>query len=171
MDARLAAGLIAAALAAPAAAQDAERVAAHSDWNFFFQDEPEQCWVVSPPKETVNTRDGRVVSVRRGDIYLFVSFWPDSDRMGEVSFIGGYPFAENSTVTVSVGEDSFELFTQGETAWAVSPEQDDELAAAMKKGLEAVVVGQSSRGTTTTDTFSLLGFTAAFDDAEKRCSG
>ncbi len=171
MTARLAAVGVAVFLAGTAtlAAQEAERVAAHSDWSFFVQDEPTQCWVVSPPKETVNTRDGRVVAVRRGDIYLFVSFWPDSERMGEVSFMGGYPFAQGSTVTVTVGERSFELFTQGETAWSLSPEDDNAMAEAMKRGAEAVVVGQSSRGTTTTDTFSLIGFTAAFDDAERRC--
>jgi hypothetical protein len=33
-----------------------------------------------------------------------------------------------------------------------------------------VVTGVSSRGTTTKDTFSLLGFTAALDEAERRCA-
>jgi hypothetical protein len=31
------------------------------------------------------------------------------------------------------------------------------------------VSGVSSRGTTTEDTFSLMGFTAALNDAEARC--
>jgi hypothetical protein len=39
----------------------------------------------------------------------------------------------------------------------------------MKRGAEAVVTGVSGRGTTTIDTFSLLGFTAAIEDAETRC--
>jgi hypothetical protein len=34
-----------------------------------------------------------------------------------------------------------------------------------------VVTGVSGRGTQTQDTFSLLGFTAAIEDAEKRCAG
>jgi hypothetical protein len=33
-----------------------------------------------------------------------------------------------------------------------------------------VISAQSARGTLTKDTFSLLGFTAAVEDAEKRCS-
>jgi len=165
--------VLAAALlcAAPLFAQTStNRVAAKTDWSIFVEDDPTQCWVVSAPKETVNTRDGRVVAVRRGDIYMFVSFWPGSDQMGEVSFMGGYPFADGSTVKLTIGDTDFDLFTDGETAWAGSPEEDRQIAAALKRGAEAQVVGRSSRGTTTTDTFSLMGFTAAYEDAQKRCS-
>ncbi|QDY70062.1 invasion associated locus B family protein [Qingshengfaniella alkalisoli] len=155
---------------APAIAQESSnRVAAQTDWSIFVEDDPKQCWVVSAPKETVNTKNGRVVAVNRGDIYMFVSFWPGQSG-GEVSFMGGYPFAEGSTVSVEVGGSNFELFTDGDMAWAASPDDDQQIAAAMKRGADAVVVGNSSRGTKTTDTFSLMGFTAAFDDAQKRCS-
>jgi hypothetical protein len=41
--------------------------------------------------------------------------------------------------------------------------------AAFRRGSEATVVGRSARGTETSDTFSLLGFTAALEDAEARC--
>jgi len=41
----------------------------------------------------------------------------------------------------------------------------------MKRGATAVVTGISKRGTITKDTFSLLGFTAALEDVEKRCGG
>lgn len=153
-----------------AQAQDtANKVAARTDWSVFVEDSPKQCWVVSAPKQVVNTQDGRVVAVTRGDIYMFVSFWPDSDQLGEVSFMGGYPFADGSTVSLTVGDSAFELFTDGDIAWAASPEDDRRIATAMKRGTEARVVGLSARGTTTTDTFSLMGFTAAFDDAQKRC--
>jgi len=166
-------GIVAAAcLAAGAAAgqETSNRVAAETDWSIFVEEDPRQCWIVSAPKETVNTRDGRVVAVRRGDIYMFVSFWPESEKLGEVSFMGGYPFAEGSTVQLTVGDSEFELFTDGEIAWAASPEEDRQIATAMKRGVEAEVVGLSSRGTTTTDTFSLMGFTAAYEDAQRRCS-
>ena len=41
----------------------------------------------------------------------------------------------------------------------------------MKRGANAVLSGRSGRGTNTQDTFSLLGFTAAVEDAAKRCGG
>ncbi len=160
------------ALAASAAvAQESKnRVAAHTDWSVFEAKEPAQCWSVSSPKETVNTRDGRVVAARRGDILLFVSYIPASGVTGQVSFTGGYPFRDGSTVTVDVAGDKFELFTEGEMAWSASDADDDKIISALKRGAEATVVGTSSRGTKTEDTFSLFGFTAAVEEAEKRCA-
>jgi hypothetical protein len=164
-----------AAMAGPVPAQDEEestnRVAAETDWSVFVEENPKECWGVSAPKETVNTRDGRVVSVRRGDILLFVTFRPGSGARGEVAFTGGYPFAEDSTVTVEVSGESYELFTEGEWAWPASEAEDADLVAALKAGVDAVITGISSRGTTTKDTFSLMGFTAAMAEAEERCAG
>ena len=150
--------------------ESTNRVNAATDWSVFVEDDPTQCWVVSTPRETVNTRDGRVVAVNRGEILMFVSFWPGQDRLGEVSFTGGYPFAEGSTVTMQIGDATFELFTDGEMAWAASPQDDQRIITAMKRGASAVLTARSSRGTQTQDTFSLLGFTAAVEDAEGRCS-
>ncbi|WP_420396498.1 invasion associated locus B family protein [Nioella sp.] len=167
--------VIALAFSAPTFAQDTEesenRVNAETDWSVFVEDDPTQCWVVSAPRETVNTRDGRVVAVRRSEILLFVSYWPSESRMGEVSFTGGYPFADDSTVTMEIGNSTFELFTDGEMAWAASEQEDQRIITAMKRGAEAVLTARSSRGTQTVDTFSLLGFTAAVEDAETRCGG
>lgn len=146
------------------------RVNSVTDWSIFVEDNPTQCWIVSSPKETVNTRDGRVVAVTRSEILLFVSYWPGAGKLGEVSFTGGYPFDEGSTVKLEISGSSFDLFTTGETAWAASKEEDNKIIAAMKRGAEAFLTGVSSRGTTTRDKFSLLGFTAALADAEKRCS-
>ncbi|MCG6903390.1 MAG: invasion associated locus B family protein [Rhodobacter sp.] len=151
-------------------AQDSSnRVAAHTDWSVFEATEPKQCWSVSSPKETVNTRDGRVVAARRGDILLFVSFIPGSGVKGQVSFTGGYPFRDGSTVTLDIGDNKFELFTDGEMAWSASDQDDAKIITALKRGADAVLTGTSSRGTKTEDTFSLFGFTAAVEEAEKRC--
>ncbi|MEM7470632.1 MAG: invasion associated locus B family protein [Pseudomonadota bacterium] len=150
--------------------QSTNRVNAVTDWSVFVEESPTQCWVVSSPKETVNTKEGRVVAVNRGDILMFVSYWPTAGKMGEVSFTGGYPFGDGSTVTVDIGGSKFELFTSGETAWAASADDDNKIITAMKRGSDATISGVSSRGTSTRDKFSLLGFTAALEDAEKRCS-
>jgi len=165
-------------------AQDDEsrnRVAAHTDWSVFEAESPQQCWSVSSPKETVNTRDGRVVAVRRGEILFFVSYIPDINVRAQVSFTGGYPFRDGSTVELTVGGETFNLFTvpeddpstpvkEDEMAWAENEEADAKIIAAMKAGAEAVITAVSQRGTQTEDTFSLFGFTAAVDEAESRCS-
>lgn len=154
-----------------AVAQDStNRVAAKTDWSVFVEAEPKECWGVSAPKETVNTRDGDVVTVRRDDILLFITFRPGSNVAGEVSFTGGYPFAPDSTVALVVDGETFELFTDGEWAWSGSRQDDEQIIAALKKGSSAVLTARSSRGTQTQDTFSLLGFTAAMDEAAQRCA-
>jgi hypothetical protein len=144
-------------------------VATKTDWSVFTEGNPKECWGVSSPKETVNSRNGQPVSVRRGDILLFVTFRPGSGAKGEISFTGGYPFAPQSTVKVEIDGQSFELFSDGEWAWPASAEADAALLTAMKKGSTAILTGASGRGTQTKDTFSLRGFTAAMQEAEARC--
>ncbi|MBN2907805.1 MAG: hypothetical protein JXJ18_13930 [Rhodobacteraceae bacterium] len=159
------------AVSAQAQEESTNNVAVKTDWNVFVEDDPTECWGVSPPKQTVNTKEGRVVSVRRGEILLFITFRPGAGVAGEVSFTGGYPFAKDSTVKMQVGDDSYDLFTDGEWAWPASKADDAKIIASMKRGAEAVLTGRSGRGTQTQDTFSLLGFTAAMEEAERRCGG
>ena len=151
--------------------QSTNRVAAKTDWSVFVEDNPTECWGVSTPKEVVNTREGRVVAVNRGQTLLMVFYRPSAEAKGQVAFTGGYPFASGSTVTMSISGNTYELFTEGEWAWPATTADDAKIIAAMKRGADATLVGKSSRGTQTKDTFSLLGFTAAVEDAEKRCGG
>jgi hypothetical protein len=164
--------LMVAGFAGMAAAQEVtNRVAADTDWAVFEGSDPKECWAVTAPKGSTNTRDGRSVSVRRGDVLLFVTYRPTQNVAGEISFTGGYPFAEGSTATMDVSGTTFELFTEGEYAWPATPADDLKIVTAMKRGANAVLTARSSRGTETKDTFSLLGATAMIEDAEKRCAG
>ncbi|MCV2867765.1 invasion associated locus B family protein [Defluviimonas sp. WL0002] len=166
--------VVATTVVGAAAAQTAnDRVSANGDWSFYVSESPKECWSVSAPVETVNTKDGKPVSVRRGDILLFVTFRPGASA-GEVSFSGGYPFAEDSSPTLEIDGKTFELFLNGaadpEVAWSPSADVDAQIVAAMKAGSRAVVKARSGRGTQTQDTFSLTGFTATADEASKRCA-
>lgn len=156
-----------AGLGAAVAQESTNVVATEGDWTVFAADNPKECWAVSPPKSTLNTRDGKEVEVTRGDIRLYIAYRPGQN--GEVSFTGGYPFAPDSTVEVDVGGQKFNLFTEGENAWTGSPTEDQKLIGALRAGSTAVITGRSSRGTTTKDTFSLSGITAATNTATERC--
>ena len=167
---RVAAGLVAARVALPAAGQT--RVDAKNDWSIFEAGEgaSKVCWIVSQPKSSSATRGGQTVQVNRGDIFLMVAIRPGDNVRNEVSFLSGYPFKEGSNVTVTVGSTDYRLFTNGENAWTQSGAEDDQITAAFRAGADARVVGESSRGTTTRDVFSLSGFTAALESARERCS-
>ncbi|MEM1346122.1 MAG: invasion associated locus B family protein [Pseudomonadota bacterium] len=163
--------LVALVLAAPATAQTQNRVDSKRDWSIFEVDQngAKICWIVSRPTESAALRGGQRVSVNRGDIFLMVAVRPADGVKNEVSFMAGYPFRQGSEVEAKIGSATFELFTDGENAWAPTPADDDRIVAAFKRGVNARVEGLSSRGTTTIDTFSLLGFTAALDSATARC--
>jgi len=163
-----------AAAAAPglAAQTTAERVASHGDWSVFVVANPKECYVVAPPTSSTARRDGQTVEVNRGDIRLFVRFNPGEGVAGEVSFTGGYPFEADTPVTVAIGSRTFNLSPGAGDAngWAwPEPSDDAPMVEAMRRGATATVTGISTRGTTTVDTVSLSGFTAAVNDASARC--
>ena len=168
-----AAGAALMAPAGPAAAQENESVAAFRDWSVFNAADPRECYVVTPPTSTRALRGGDEVSVRRGDILLFVTIRPGQGVDKEVSFTGGYPFRDGSEIEVEIGDDSFSMAPgSGESeqwAWPPTPENDAELVEAMRGGVTAVITAVSSRGTTTVDSFSLMGFTNALEEAERLC--
>ena len=59
-----AAALALVAAGAATAQESTNRVAVETAWSVFVDGTPRECWAVSAPSETVNTRDGRAVSVR-----------------------------------------------------------------------------------------------------------
>lgn len=153
------------------AQETSNRVSTETDWSIFVESNPTECWAVTEPKETVNTKDGSVVSVRRGKILLFVFYRPSDNVKGQVAFTGGYPFAKGRPISMNVDGVNYKLLVDDEWAWPPSAADDAKIIAAMKRGAQAIVTAQSERGTVTKDTFSLQGFTAAVKDAEKRCAG
>ncbi|MFQ8431640.1 invasion associated locus B family protein [Amaricoccus sp. W119] len=160
--------------ALPAGAQAAATpVATHTDWSVFVAGEPRECYVVSPPKSSRALRDGQPVEVERGDIRLFVTYRPAENVAAEVSFSGGYPFRDGTPVKLEIGSQDFTLNAgSGDAnswAWPASPDIDRQIVAAFRAGATATITGVSSRGTTTIDTISLSGFTAAVQDAAGRC--
>ncbi|HAI28399.1 MAG TPA: hypothetical protein DCM48_02355, partial [Thalassospira sp.] len=81
-----------------------------------------------------------------------------------------YTYKSGSEVDLRIDSKSFKLFTHDDSAWAVNSEEDRKLVSAMKAGSTMVVVGYSSRDTKTTDTYSLSGFTNAYNAISKACN-
>ncbi|WP_029010323.1 invasion associated locus B family protein [Azospirillum halopraeferens] len=136
------------------------------DWNAFSFDESGQtvCYMSSQPqkKEPGN--------VRRGDIYALVTHRPAENTFDVVSIIVGYPFRKNSEASIAIDGKDFALFTDGETAWARDAATDRAIVDAMRAGRNMVVKGVSARGTNTTDTYSLMGVSDAYDALVKACN-
>ena len=79
--------------------------------------------------------------------------------------------AQNSTVQVKIGGEAFQLFTSEDGAWTANKDEDRRLVKSMVRGNRMIVKGTSSRGTATTDTYSLKGFTAAYNAITESCGG
>ena len=106
---------------------------------------------------------------KRGDIYVMVTHRPAEKIRDEVSFWAGYDFKEESRVEVAIDGRKFEVVPIKEIAWAPDAESDRKLVEAMKAGNTMVVQGTSQRGTDTKDTYSLSGFTKAYDTISEAC--
>ncbi len=162
------AGAVLAGLApVPSPAAEQTFIAAYRDWGLFtYEDgDRELCFITSEPKQ----QDGNYE--RRGPPAVLVTRLPSEPDLDEVSVQAGYTFEDGSDVQVVVdGEERFSLFTKGEYAWTRGPEDDDALIAEMKAGLEMTVRGTSTLGTYSLDTYSLLGFTAAYNAMDRTCN-
>ena len=152
-------------LAGPAAAQTIERISDHKAWSAFRykQDGETVCYMASTPKKA----EGDYSS--RGDIFAIVTHRPASNRVGEVSINAGYTYKKESSVRLKIGSKNWDLFTDGTSAWAPTAQEDTAIVKAMRAGSSMTVKGTSSRGTLTTDTYSLLGFSKALGAINKAC--
>jgi len=103
---------------------------------------------------------------QRGDTYFLV-YRINKDPEPTVQINAGYNYNEEKEVEITIDQSNFILFTQGDSAW--SNKQDKDIIYAMKKGKNMIVKGISSRGTLTTDTYTLMGFTAAYNKLDKEC--
>ena len=167
MRATIIALLLSPALSLAAAAQTPEFLGSHRDWNVyaFTEDSQKICYMASEPTK----QEGDYT--RRGNPAVLVTRRPGSPAVDEVSVQPGYSYLEGSEVEVSVGKRKFMLFTQGEHAWTTSEQADKELINAMRAGSDMTVRGTSVKRTYSVDTYSLLGFTAAYQAMVDACRG
>ncbi len=133
------------------------------DWEAYRDAREGFCYAGSKPVK----QEGRYT--QRGDVFVLVTHRPKEKSYNVISFDAGYVFKEGAEATATVGAQSFSLFGQGEQAWTRDGNGDAQLVKAMRTGATLVVKGTSSRGTATTDTYSLTGVSAALNAIDKAC--
>lgn len=140
-----------AAVAAPA-----KSLGQFNDWSAatYGDGDARRCFILGRPAAEEPS------SLRHGEVFFFVQTGK-GESATESSFQTGYDFARDSTVTVTIGEDTFRMLTQGNNAWLQRLEREPELLAAMRAGSRMVLEARSARGNETSYTFSLSGVTAA----------
>ena len=147
-------------------AEAPKKIGEYDDWSayvFVEGADNKVCYMVSQPK----TEEGDYT--QRGDVFALVTHRPAENSRNVFSYIAGYSYKPDSEVTVTVGNQSFTLFTEGESAWTPDQATDNKLTEAIRRGNSFVVKGVSARGTRTTDTFGLKGSSAAYKAISEEC--
>ena len=101
---------------------------------------------------------------------LFVSFRPDENIKNEISVTNGYEFKPKTPVAAKSGKKIYDLFSKGRFAWVVDSKDEAKLITTMKKASRLMIIGNTNKGDQTTDHYSMMGFTKAYNTAKKSCS-
>ena len=144
---------------------ESKELAKFNDWSAFAEGEGKNlaCMAVSKPKKAEGNYS------RRGDVFAIVTHLPGQNKWNEFSIVAGYNFQPNSNPDVTIGDMKFQLFTSGSRAWSFSPSEDEKIVKFLKNSMKMKVVGTSSRGTITSDTYSLVGFSKAYQKINEAC--
>ena len=150
-----------------AQAQTPQFLGSYTDWNVYeFNDGGQKiCYMASEPKQ----QDGNYT--RRDNPAVLVTRRPGPKVVDEVSVQPGYSYLDGSNVEVQIDRRKFLLFTRGEHAWTKTAAADRQLIDSMRRGNDMTVRGTSIKNTWSLDTYSLSGFTKAYQAMVEACSG
>ena len=157
LRASIAAAALSCLLASAAAAQSVRLIGDFRDWSAYSAQEGAGalCFALSKPTETTPVPDGFT------EAYVYLTNRPGEGIRNEFNLVAGFNFAPDQPATLSVGGQTFELFTENDAAWLLDPALGDSLAGAMRAGSTLTIDGTSDRGIRVTQVFSLSGATAA----------
>lgn len=150
----------------PSVAGEPRLVETYGNWDAYIvlEGSKKVCYMASIPTKSEGNYS------KRGEVFALITHRPDDGSKNVFSFITGYSFKPGTDASVEVDGQKFVLFTKDDTAWAPDAETDNQIAKALKAGKAMVVRGTSSKGTKTSDTFSLKGSTSAYEKISKECS-
>lgn len=139
-------------------------VSIYKNWALFKStiNGEEICYIVSLPIK----KDGNYK--RRGEPYALVSKVKGNDY-NEVSMSSGFIYDPDKDIEVLISKRKFPMFSNEEKAWAYDKNDDVEMVKYMKKGTTMNVIGYSKLGFMANDTYSLMGFTEAYDNMINLC--
>ena len=152
---------------APTAFAEPVEMLVSKNWGAYRYDNNDSriCFVSSVPTKSKGKYDPK----NRGDIRVFVSHGPGKAERDVVQVIAGSRYKPQSDVSLTIDGRAFKLFTIEDRAYAESEEDDRRIIVLMRRGSRMTIVGISSRGTKTTDIYSLSGFTKTKAVIDKTC--
>lgn len=146
----------------PAYSQAPTRIKQHNAWGAYSHNGSggKICYILSvPTQKEPSDRD-------HGDVFFMLAKHPGQTTSFEPQFTVGYPFKDESKVTLNIDGREFAMFTKGSNAWMENPAEEPAVVDAMRAGSKMSVSGTSRRGTNTSYAYSLSGVTASLKELE-----
>ena len=137
----------------------------YKNWESFIAetDKGKICFAQSLPTKRAPA------AIKRNQSKLFVTFRPSENIKDEVSLTSGHDF-KTSSVTASSGKRRYSFFSQKEFAWLLDDQEEKKFIKLMKRATDLIVKARTTNGAETTDHYSMMGFTKAYNTAKKTCN-
>ena len=123
------------------------------------------CFALAKPSSSKTNPPNRP----RDPAFVFVSTRPSERVANEVSVSIGYQLKPGSEASLEIGTAKYAMYTQGDGLWIKNAADEAAMVEALKRGADVTVKGVSSKGTETTDVFSLKGLAQALDRVSQDC--
>ena len=137
----------------------------YKNWESFIAetDKGKICFAQTTPTKRAPS------SIQRGESKLFVTFRPSEKIKDEVSITSGHDY-KTSTVTAASGKKRYSFFSQKNFAWLLDDQEEKTFIKLMKRATNLIIKARTTKGAETTDHYSMMGFTKAYNTAKKTCS-
>ena len=132
------------------------------------EDESKSCIMISTPI----SEKGNPPYKSRGEILATIYHMPSEGNNRVIYITTGYTYKKDTIVTIKIDQNKEHEFNiiEDDSAFSDDENVDKQVIDQMKKGNKMKVVGSSSRGTKTTDIYSLVGFSAAYTYISNLCN-
>ena len=148
------------AIASPASAARTS-LGTFDGWGAFKDDNLARCYAIAQP-------------VRGGGgkwrPFASVATWPRAEVRGQVRIRLGREKLPNAPVTLTIGDQRFQMVAGGADVWAPDPRFDAAIVAAMRSAPLMRIATRATTGAAFTETYRLKGAATAIDAAALGCA-
>lgn len=143
-----------------------EQLGSYGEWGAYAAQNgrSKTCYALGQPKERTPK-----AKLKDASAYIFISTRPAENIHNEVAINLGYATKDGSAAIADIDGDSYELITKGTNAWVKDQSREREFVGAMRGGAKLIIKAASSKGTSTTDSYSLKGLSDALARAVQEC--
>jgi Invasion associated locus B (IalB) protein len=134
-------------------------------WSAYSADEKggPTCYLVGHPAKSLPA------GAHRNSVDAMVSHRVGEKAYYVVNFDLGYAAKEGAKAELNIDGKKFALFIEKDAAWSPDASTDKAISESLARGRTATLKATSAHGTSTTDTYTLEGFSAALKAIDKAC--